>query len=381
MMSTSRIRRPTLVATALLFSTCTMFSGPGSVSSRSFGVRQDGMPATLFTLRRGNVEACVMDHGATLVSLSFPNRIGETADVLLGFDDVAGYASDQNQYFGCTTGRVCNRIRNGRFTLDGYDFALATNNGPNHLHGGATKSLDKVMWHAAITRVDGAPAVVFTYLSTDGEEGYPGNLSIEVTYSMPSDDELRIDYLATTDRRTPVNLTNHAYWNLAGQGAPTILDHELQIDAERYTPTDDTLIPTGKIVPVANTPLDFRRPEAIGVRVDQLTATAALGYDHNYVLRQPTADRGGLHPAAVLYHPASGREVTIATTEPGLQFYSGNFLHGQHGKGGAAYAHRSGLCLETQHFPDSVNEPSFPTTILVPGSTFRSTTTLRFATR
>jgi len=363
--------------TAGLTSACAMFSGPGSVSSRPFGVQRDGLPVTAYTLSRGVLEVVVTDHGATLVALSAPDRFGQEADVVFGFDDVSGYESDRNQYFGCTTGRVCNRIKAGRFTLDGYDYALAVNNGPNHLHGGAQRSLDKVRWHAQMTRVDGAPAVVFSYRSPDGEEGYPGNLDVKVTYSLPADDELRIDYEATTDRRTPVNLTNHAYWNLAGQGSKSILDHELRIDADRYTPTDATLIPTGALAPVADTPLDFRAATPIGLHIEKLTGTPALGYDHNYVLR----DEGHLRPVATLYHPTSGRELTIATTEPGLQFYSGNFLHGQKGKAGATYAHRSGLCLETQHFPDSVNQPSFPSTILAPGASWRSTTSLHFAVR
>src|SRR5262245_8065317 len=363
--------------TAGLTSACSMFSGPGSISSRPFGVRRDGVPINAYTLTRGDLEVVVTDHGATLVALSAPDRLGQEADVVFGFDDVSGYESDRNQYFGCTTGRVCNRINGGRFTLDGYDYVLAVNNGPNHLHGGATRSFDKVRWHAQMTRVDGAPAVVFTYRSPDGEEGYPGNLDVKVTYSLPADDELRIDYGSTPGRRTPVDLTNPACRSLAGQGAPTIIYHELRIDADRYTPTDATLIPTGALAPVADTPLDFRAATPIGLHIEKLTGTPALGYDHNFVL----AAGGGLRAVATLYHPASGRELTIATTEPGLQFYSGNFLHGQKGKAGATYALRSGLCLETQHFPDAVNQSSFPSTILAPGATYRSTTSLRFAVR
>lgn len=366
------------LAAAALPTACTML--PGSVSSRPFGFRKDGQPATLYTLQRGEIELCVSDHGATLVSLTVPDRHGVRADVVLGFDDVSGYESENNQYFGCTTGRVCNRIKGGNFTLDGYDYVLAVNNGPNHLHGGKDRSLDKVRWHAEPTRVDGAPAIAFTYTSPDGEEGYPGNLAISVTYSLPADDTLRIDYRATTDRRTPVNLTNHAYWNLAGQGSATVLDHELLLEADRYTPTDDTLIPTGEILPVDRSPLDFRKPKRIGQDIDLLTKTAALGYDHNLVLRGEPAG-SGLVRAAVLCHPESGRELTIATTEPGIQFYSGNFLKGQSGKGGARYLHRSAVCLETQHFPNSVNEPRFPSTILDRGKAFASSTTMRFAIR
>lgn len=353
-------------------------TGSTTVNSRSFGVRRDGSPARLFTLQNGDYRATLTDHGATLVSLSWPDKQGKVADVLLGFDDVTGYESDGNQYFGCTTGRVCNRIAKGRFSLDGFDYQLAINNEPNHLHGGTTKSLDKVLWRGEPTTLDGGPAVQFTYVSPDGEEGYPGRLEVTVTYAMPKPGVLRIDYAATSDRDTPVNLTNHAYFDLAGEGAPSILDHVLQIAADRYTPTDDTLIPTGRIDSVQGTPLDFRTPTPIGARIDALTPTAAKGYDHNYVLGQPGSD--GLRRAAILSHPSSGRTVEIATTEPGLQFYSGNFLQGQKGKGGKGYAYRSGLCLETQHFPDSVNHPSFPTTICKRGEMFRSRTELKLST-
>ncbi len=361
---------------AVLFAlpACSLFSPSTPVKTRSFGLRSDGAPATLWTLRSGDVEATVTDHGATLVSLSFPDRIGQSSDVLLGFDNVSGYESDQNQYFGCTTGRVCNRIARGRFLLDGFDHQLAINNAPNHLHGGGPRSLDKVFWQGRASNEHGVPTVVFTYHSPDGEEGYPGVLDVKVTYSMPQAGELRIDYEATSDRNTPVNLTNHSYFNLGGQGRATILDHELQIFADRYTPTDDTLIPTGKLANVAKTPLDFRQPTGIGLRIDTLTGTATKGYDHNYVLAEPSSD--GMRKAAVLYHPATGRELAIRTTEPGLQFYTGNFLFGQNGKSGSSYAHRSGLCLETQHFPDAVNQETFPSIVLQKGDRFRSTTVL-----
>jgi aldose 1-epimerase len=298
------------------------------------------------------------------------------ADVVLGFDSVQGYESPANQYFGCTTGRVCNRIKHGRFTLEGYGYVLAANNGPNHLHGGTRRSLDKVLWSADVRMVGDTPTATFRYTSPDGEEGYPGALQIEVTYSLPSEHELEIDYAATTDRPTPVNLTNHAYWNLGGHGSASVLDHELTIAAERYTPTDDTLIPTGAIALVASTPLDFRQPTSIGLRIEALAGTAAGGYDHNYVLR----DSPGLRPAATLRDPQSGRVLTVLTDQPGLQFYSGNFLNGQRGKGGAVYGHRSALCLESQHFPDSVNQPRFPSTILRPGSTLQTTTIYRLGT-
>lgn len=364
------------LAALLALPACSLFSHTPPVKTRSFGLRHDGTPATLWILRSGDVEATVTDHGATLVSLSFQDRIGQSADVLLGFDDVSGYESDRNQYFGCTTGRVCNRIKNGRFLLDGFDHQLAINNPPNHLHGGGERSFDKVFWQGRASNEGGVPKVVFTYRSPDGEEGYPGMLDVKVTYSMPSEGELRIDYEAVGDRNTPVNLTNHAYFNLQGQGSASIGGHELQIFAERYTATDDTMIPTGVIAKVAGTPIDFREPTAIGLRLDSLTGTAAKGYDHNYVL-----SGSGMKKAAVLYEPKSGREVAIATTEPGLQFYSGNFLFGQSGKGSAKYAHRSGLCLETQHFPDAVNQETFPSIVLKKGEVFRSTTVLSVTAR
>ncbi|HEX5051254.1 MAG TPA: aldose epimerase family protein [Planctomycetota bacterium] len=346
------------------------------VSSRPFGFAKHGPPATLWTLRGHGIEVDVTDHGATLVAVRTPDRAGFLGDIVLGFDDVSGYESDDNQYFGCTAGRVCNRIRNGEFTLDGYTYVLATNNGPNHLHGGAVRSFDKVHWHGEAGNGSRGPSVRFTYLSRDGEEGYPGNLQVAVTYRVVQGPGLEIDFEATTDHRTPVNLTNHAYWNLAGAGAPTVLDHTLWIDAPSYTPTDDTLIPTGAIAPVAGTPLDFREQRPIWLYMDQLEKTPALGYDHNYVLRGASE----LRPVARLAHTASGRSLTLATTEPGLQFYSGNYLHGQAGKRGATYAKHSAVCLEPQHFPDSVNHPNFPNTILDPGQTYSSRMLLTFRT-
>ena len=358
---------------------CSVTSGshPTMTESRPFGLSKDNRPATLWTLRRGDLEVSVTDHGATLVSVVCPDRIGQRTDLILGFDDVSGYESERNQYFGCTTGRVCNRIAEGKFTLDDYQYRLAVNNGPNHLHGGAARSLDKVHWQSEVGVVGGTPTAKFRYRSPDGEEGYPGTLDIEVSYSLPADNELRIDYRATTDRRTPVNLTNHAYWNLSGAGSPTILDHELIIDADSYTPCDDNLIPTGQVADLHGTPLDFRTGKKVGLRIARLRDSSAKGYDHNYVLRGGP----GLRRAAVLYDPISGRVMTIETTEPGLQCYSGNWLDDQAGKGGQRYAANSALCLETQHFPDSVNQPAFPSTILEPTNTYHSTTVHRFETR
>ncbi len=337
------------------------------VESRSFGTTKDGVETTLYTLRNHNgLIARVSDFGATLVEMHVPDREGESKTVVLGFKDVAGYESDANQYFGCTTGRVCNRIALGRFTLDGEEYELATNNDPNHLHGG-DRGFGQHVWDAEV--LDGA-SVRFTRTSPDGEEGYPGNLDVAVTYSLNDRNELVVDYEARTDARTPLNLTNHAYWNLSGAAMGTILDHVLRIEADEYTPCDDTLIPTGEIASVEGTPLDFREATRIGDRIDALTDTAAAGYDHNYVLRGPA---GTMKRAARLHDPRSGRTLSISTTEPGIQLYSGNFLKGDAGLMGA-YEHRGALCLETQHFPDSVNHENFPSTILEPGETFRSTT-------
>lgn len=347
--------------------------------SESFGKTKDGHAVELYTLASDQgLVAKVMTRGATLVQLHVPDREGRPADVILGFDNVAGYESEDNQYFGCTTGRVCNRIAKGRFTLDGKEYTLAINNEPNHLHGGVESSFDKVVWKAQPFSNDKGQGVRFTYRSADGEEGYPGNLDVEVTYFLPNDaNRLVISYKATTDRATPVNITNHAYFNLAGAGSATVLEHTLRLNADQYTPTDDTLIPTGKIASVEGTELDFRKPTVIGKRIDPLTSTGALGYDHNFVLN-PAEPGQNMRLAAVLRENSSGRTLRIMTSEPAIQFYSGNFLKGQKGKEGKTYAHRSALCLETQHFPDSVNQANFPSTILKPGETYESRTSYTF---
>ncbi|MFG0336235.1 MAG: aldose epimerase family protein [Maioricimonas sp. JB049] len=334
-----------------------------------FGKTSDGTPVERYTLSNGNgVVAKLMTRGATLTELHVPDKEGNVADVVLGFDSVAGYESEANQYFGCTTGRVANRIAQGKFTLGGEEYSLAVNNGPNHLHGGTERSLDKVVWAAKTVKTKFGDGVRFTYVSPDGEEGYPGKLRVTVTYTLSSDNDLRISYTASTDQATPVNLTNHSYFNLAGHGSDTVLGHRLKINADRYTPTDDTLIPTGELAAVEGTPLDFRKMKRIGKEIEQLVDTAALGYDHNYVLN---GEAGKLRLAARLKDPESGRVLIVRTTEPGIQFYSGNFLHGQTGKGGKEYPLRSAVCLETQHFPNSVNEPDFPSVILKPGEKYR----------
>ncbi len=363
---------------------CTSISGPstGTVKQADFGNTKAGEATTLFTLTNpSGITAKVTNYGATLVALEVPDKDGILADVVNGFDNVAGYEGDGNQYFGCTTGRVCNRIAKGKFTLDGVEYTLATNNEPNHLHGGGDKAISKQVWTG--TPVAGQAAVVFTLTSPDGEEGYPGNLSMKVTYTLTDENELRIDYEATTDKATPVNLTNHAYWNLAGAGSSTVLHHELTLNADQYTPTDDTLIPTGDIDPVVGTALDFRTAHVIGDRIPDKDATqtdeaktATLGYDHNFVLN----GRAGCHRfAARLKDPGSGRVMEIYTDQPAIQFYSGNFLKAQTGKVNRAYAFRSALCLESQHIPDSVNHPQFPSTILRPGDTYRTTTVHKFS--
>jgi aldose 1-epimerase len=299
------------------------------------------------------------------------------ADVVLGFDNLAGYESGANQHFGCTTGRVANRTAGGRFTLDGVEYSLVVNNGPNHLHGGTERDLSRVVWDAEPFADERGQGVVFHYTSPDGEEGFPGNLAIEVTYTLFADNALRIEYSATTDKPTPVNLTNHSYFNLAGAGEPSVADHEVQIFADHYTPTDDTLIPTGEIAPVAGTPLDFREPHTIGARIAELDNTPAGGYDHNFVLN---CQDGSLAKAAVVREPKSGRVLTVSTTEPGIQLYSANGLSGQAGKGGKTYPRRSAFCLETQHYPNSANEPGFPPIILRPGEKYSHTCVYQIVT-
>ncbi len=342
-----------------------------------FGTTADGVPVEIFTLRNSRgLTARVMTRGATLVSLQVPDRNGALADVVLGFDDLAGYEGDGNQYFGCTTGRVCNRIAGGKFTLGDREYTLAVNNGPNALHGGVKRSLDKVVWRARPLDVSNGQAVRFRYTSPDGEEGFPGEVQFSVTYTLTENNELRIDYRAVTNHTTPINLTNHSYFNLAGEGTPTVLNHELMLDADRYTPTDATLIPTGEIASVEGTPLDFRTPQVVGVRIAQLDDTPAQGYDHNYVLN---GEAGRLRKVGWLKDPASGRVLTLHTDQPGVQLYSGNFLRGQAGKGGKPYPRRCALCLETQHYPDSVHHPHFPSILLQPGETYRHTTVFAFS--
>ncbi len=317
--------------------------------------------------------------GATLAELHVPDRHGKLADVVLGFDNLEGFQSGDNQHFGCTTGRFANRIGKGKFTLDGVDYQLATNAGPNHLHGGPERALDKVTWEAEPLE-DG---IRFTYSSPDGEENFPGKLDVEVLYTLSDENAVRIDYRATTDKPTIINLTNHSYFNLSGHGAGSIFDHEVTIDADRYTLTDDESIPTGELADVSGTPFDFRTPHAIGERIGQIIETATGGYDHNYVLSGNkgvlAGSNGEVRKIARVYDPQSGRVMEVATDQPGVQLYTGNGLRGQTGKAGATYSPRSALCLETQHFPDAPNQPSFPSTVLRPGETYRHTCTYSFS--
>jgi aldose 1-epimerase len=328
---------------------------------------------TLYTLRNSKgMLARVTNYGAILTELHAPARQGQPANVVCGFDNLAQYVKG-HPYFGTTTGRVANRIARAEFELDGKTFKLAANNGRNHLHGGI-KGFDKTVWKGE--PVNQHAAVNFSYLSPDGEEGYPGNLSVQVRYALTEDNELRIDYQATTDQATPVNLTNHSYFNLAGSG--TIYDHELMLAAENYTPTDDELIPTGEIASVRGKPVDFTQPRPIGSRLKELNCQP-IGYDHNFVLN---SQDNSLKLAAQVFEPKSGRFMETLTTEPAIQLYTGNFLDGSlTGIGGVVYAQHTAFCLETQHHPDAVHQPNFPSIILRPGQTFRSTTVYRFAVR
>jgi aldose 1-epimerase len=340
------------------------------IERESWGTTPEGEPVERYTLTNSRgMSASLIPYGAILTALRVPDRHGAPADVVLGFDTLDGYLGD-HPYFGSAVGRVANRIARGRFTLNGREYHLAVNNGPNHLHGGIV-GFNHRLWTAELV----GDSVRLSYVSPDGEEGYPGTLSSTVTYSLTEENELRLDYHATTDADTPVNLTNHSYFNLAGSGA--ILDHELTLMADRYTPVDDTLIPTGEIAPVRGTPLDFTTPHAIGARIARVPGPAPGGYDHNFVLN---GGGGALALAARVREPGSGRGMEVLTTQPGVQFYSGNFLDGSlAGKGGTRYQKHEGFCLETQHFPDSVNHPEFPSTILRPGETYAHTTIYRFS--
>jgi aldose 1-epimerase len=347
-----------------------------SVSKQLFGKIPHGPSVTLYTLTNKNgMSVSIMDYGATVVNLFVPDRSGHLDDVVLGFDRFAPYLTLKD-YFGATIGRYANRIAKGRFMLEKVTYQLATNNGPNALHGGV-HGFDKRMWNMEPVDSD-TPAVRFSYLSKDGEEGYPGNLFVSVTYTLTQDNQLRISYQATTDKTTVLNLTNHAYFNLAGAGNGTILNEVLTLHADSFTPVDDTLIPTGEIQPVAGTPYDFTQPTVIGLHLKQLN-DKPLGYDFNYVLNKGYFSDWAL--AAVVDDPGTGRRMEVSTDQPGIQFYTSNFLTGSYiGKGHKHYPQYAALTLETQHYPDSPNHDNFPSTVLRQGEDFKSTTVYAFST-
>jgi aldose 1-epimerase len=350
-----------------------------SVTKQPFGTLSDGRAVDAYTLTNAHgLEVKAMTYGGIITSILVPDRTGKLGDIVLGFDSLAGYLK-ASPYFGAIVGRYANRIANARFTLDGRTYRVPANDGKNSLHGGTT-GFDKVLWDAQPFHADGAVGLILTHTSPAGDQGYPGTLTARVTYRLTDKGELEVDYEATTDAATPVNLTQHSYFNLAGEGTSDILGERLTIYADSFTPIDSTLIPTGKLVGVDATPFDFRVSTPIGARINGQDEQLARGrgYDHNFVLNgSPSLDHL-VHAAAVL-DPGSGRTLDVYTSEPGLQFYSGNFLDGTlHGKSGHVYAHRSGFCLETQHFPDSPNQRAFPSTILKPGQTYRSKTVFVF---
>ena len=353
-------------------------TGKAMLKKESFGRTADGKNVDLFVMKNANgIEVSIATYGGIIVSIKTPDRKGHLDDIVLGFSKLDGYLKG-HPYFGAITGRYANRIAKGRFSLGGKEYKLATNNDVNHLHGGVV-GFDKVVWSARQLTIPDAVAIELSYLSKDGEEGYPGNLSTRVTYTLNNKNELRIDYDAKTDKDTVLNLTNHSYFNLAGEGSGDILGHKLAVNADRFTPTDATAIPTGELRSVANTPFDFTQFVPIGERINQDDEQLKLGngYDHNFVLN---GQMGELRIAAKALDPTSGRLLEVLTTEPGVQLYTGNYLDGKLiGKSGRPYPKRSGFCLETQHYPDSPNKPSFPTTVLKAGAgRFRSSTVFKF---
>lgn len=348
------------------------------IKKQPFGKTADQEAVDLYTLTNANgVEARIMTYGGTVISLKVPDRSGKLTDVVLGYESLGGYLKN-SPYFGAIIGRYGNRIAKGAFSLNGHQYTLPKNDGENTLHGGI-KSFDKVVWKAKEVKSINGVGLSLSYLSKDGEEGFPGNLSVTVVYTLTNKNELKIDYSATTDKTTVVNLTHHSYFNLAGEGS--ILNHELMIVADRFTPVDSGLIPTGELKSVKGGPMDFTRAAVIGARIDETDEQLVLGkgYDHNWALNNST---GKLALAARAYDPKSGRVMEVHTTEPGMQFYTGNFLDGSiTGKGGQVYKKRYGFCLETQHFPDSPNKPSFPLTVLKPGRKYRTTTVYKFSAK
>ena len=369
-----------LLSAALLLSlTAVIAQAQSTVTKRSFGKTSAGENIDLYLLRNANgVESTITNYGGIVVSLKVPDRAKKFDDVVLGFSDLEPYTK-QGPYFGALIGRYGNRIAKGRFKLNGVEYKLAVNNGENHLHGGI-KGFDKVVWTGREMNTKAGPAVVLTYLSKDGEEGYPGNLRVRVVYTLTNKDELKIDYSATTDKDTVINLTHHSYFNLRGEGNGDILEHLVKINADRFVPIDAGSIPLGELSKVAGTPFDFLKSTAIGARIndDNEQLKNGSGYDHTFVIN---GRPGTLRLAATAYEPSTGRTMEVWTTEPGMQFYTGNFLDGLTGKSGKPYPRRSGFCFETQHYPDSPNQPSFPTTTLRRGRTYTSTTIYRFNAR
>ena len=359
------------LAQGILLAMTTALSAQGAVTKAAFGTAPDGKPVEIYTLKSEAVEARIMTYGAIVVSVKTADKEGKIADVVLGYDDLAGYIGDGKTYFGAIVGRYGNRIAKGKFSLDGKEYTLPLNNGANSLHGG-TVGFDKHVWTAKEVPM----GVEMTLVSKDGDQGYPGTLAAHVTYTLRGN-TLKIAYAATTDKDTVVNLTNHSYFNLSG-GSDLILGEEIMVNAAKYTPVDSGLIPTGELAPVAGTPFDFEKMTVIGSRIDQPNEQLKLGggYDHNWVLNGVNNEE---KLAAKVHDPKSGRVLTVMTTQPGVQFYTGNSINGPlHGKGGATYVKNSGLCLETQHFPDSPNHPKFPTTELKAGKTMQSVTTFTF---
>ncbi len=365
--------------TAVLCTTALAAGAQAAITHAPFGKTADGKPIEVYTLTNAKgMEARIMTYGGTLVSLKAPDRKGQMADVVLGFDSAEPYVAGV-PFYGALIGRYGNRIAGGKFTLDGKTYQLPLNDGKNSLHGG-TKGFDKRLWTAEPVESKQGPALKLTYVSADGEEGYPGKLTVHVTYQLRNDNSLDLKYEATTDKPTVVNLTNHSYFNLSGDHDKPILDDVLQINADKFTPVDATLIPTGELKPVKGTPFDFTKPTVIGSRIDENDQQLkfAHGYDDNWVLNKPKA--GVMTTAAVLTDPSTGRVLEVKTTEPGLQFYTGNFMDGKPAGKGTVYKHRTGLCLETQHFPDSPNHPNFPSTELKPGQTYKTETVFIFRT-
>ena len=384
--SRSTLSAMTLLRFALLaFALITVFafaqsdSKPG-VRTQPFGTT-DGKPVTLYTLTNSHgVEVRAMNYGGIIVSIRVPDRKGQLADVVLGHDTLEGYLPNP-PYIGAIIGRYGNRIANGTFTLDGKTYTLPKNNGPNTLHGGVARTFDRVVWDGEPLK--GATGVAFSFLSKDGDDGWPGNVKVRVTYTLTESNEIVIHYEATTDKATPINLTQHSYFNLAGEGSGDVLNTEVMINADRFTPVDKDLIPTGELRPVKGTPLDFTTPTKIGARIDENYEQLALGhgYDHNFVINRKVGETG-LVLAARVYEPGSGRVLEVSTTQPAVQLYTGNFLDGSvTGKQGHVYQRRNAFCLETQHFPDSPNHSNFPSTILRPGETFRQEAVFKFSTK